>query len=229
MRTFNASCCSHVPEDLVGLQHLVEAELVGHELLGRKLVLGHELQQHPDRVGVHEPHRDVDVLDPSSLSFSSTGLPCTPSWRRSHRVARSRGHGEGAGKADGFDGDVDPEPIRVAHDLVPPVRVARVDGVGAPKSRARFRRASSRSMAMTFEGPYSREVMTAASPTGPEPTTATTSPGLTRPYCTPISNPVGRMSESRIPSASLMPSGTLYTEFSANGTRTYSAWAPSIM
>jgi hypothetical protein len=55
------------------------------------------------------------------------------------------------------------------------------------------------------------------------------SPGFTWPYCTPISKPVGRMSESRMPSASVTPSGTLYTEFSANGTRTYSAWVPSIM
>ena len=71
--------------------------------------------------------------------------------------------------------------------------------------------------------------MTADRPTGPEPTTATTSPGLTAPYWTPISKPVGRMSESRMPSASLTPSGTLYSEFSAKGTRTYSAWVPSIM
>ena len=51
--------------------------------------------------------------------------------------------------------------------------------------------------------------MTADRPTGPEPTTATTSPGLTAPYWTPISKPVGRMSDSRMPSASLTPSGTL--------------------
>jgi hypothetical protein len=36
-----------MPEDVVGLQHLVERELMRDELLDRKLVLGHELQQHP--------------------------------------------------------------------------------------------------------------------------------------------------------------------------------------
>ena len=41
----------------------------------------------------------------------------------------------------------------------------------------------------------------AASPTGPEPMTATTSPGWTSPYCTPISKPVGRMSDNKMPSA----------------------------
>ena len=62
---------------------------------------------------------------------------------------------------------------------------------------------------MTLEGPYKRDVITADSPTGPDPITATTSPGLTRPYWTPISKPVGRMSDSRMPSESLIPLGIL--------------------
>ena len=70
--------------------------------------------------------------------------------------------------------------------------------------------------------------MIAARPTGPAPTTATTSPGLIRPLRTPISKPVGRMSESITAASSLTPSGSLCSESSANGTRTYSAWVPSI-
>ena len=50
--------------------------------------------------------------------------------------------------------------------------------------------------------------------------TATTSPGLTRPLRTPISKPVGRMSESMTAASSLTPSGSMCREFSAKGTRT---------
>ena len=70
--------------------------------------------------------------------------------------------------------------------------------------------------------------MIADRPTGPAPTTATTSPGATRPLRTPISKPVGRMSESVRPASSLTPPGSLYSELSANGVRTYSAWVPSM-
>ena len=58
--------------------------------------------------------------------------------------------------------------------------------------------------------------------------TATTSPGSTRPLRTPISKPVGKMSESMTAASSLTPSGILCREFSAKGTRTYSAWVPSM-
>ena len=70
--------------------------------------------------------------------------------------------------------------------------------------------------------------MIALSPTGPTPTTATTSPGLVRPLRTPISKPVGRMSESITAASSLTPLGSLWSEPSASGTRTYSACVPSI-
>ena len=53
-----------MPEDVVGLQHLVERKLVRDELLCRKLVLGNELQKHAESVRVDQAHGDVDVLDP---------------------------------------------------------------------------------------------------------------------------------------------------------------------
>ena len=56
---------------------------------------------------------------------------------------------------------------------------------------------------MIRDGPYNPAVMIEARPTGPEPTTATTSPGATCPFRTPISKPVGRMSESMIAASSL--------------------------
>ena len=68
---------------------------------------------------------------------------------------------------------------------------------------------------MMVAAPYSPAVAMAANPTGPAPTTATVSPGLTRPYCTPISKPVGRMSESITAWSSLTPSGRRCSEFSA--------------
>src|SRR5664280_1771729 len=61
-------------------------------------------------------------------------------------------------------------------------------------------------------------VIIAARPTGPAPMTATTSPGLTRPLRTPISKPVGRMSESGNAASSLTPAGSLCREPSAKGT-----------
>ena len=57
---------------------------------------------------------------------------------------------------------------------------------------------------------------------------ATTLPGWTRPLRTPISKPMGKMSESMTAASSLTPSGILCREFSAKGTRTYSAWVPSM-
>ena len=65
----------------------------------------------------------------------------------------------------------------------------------APNFFASSTRSVSRSTAMIRDAPYKPAVATTASPTGPAPTTATTSPGLTCPYWTPISNPVGKMSE----------------------------------
>src|SRR5664280_2005495 len=53
-----------VTKDFVRFDDLVEGELVRDEVLGRQLVLGDELQQHPQGVRVHETHRDVDVPDP---------------------------------------------------------------------------------------------------------------------------------------------------------------------
>ena len=93
----------------------------------------------------------------------------------------------------------------------------------APNFFACSTRLASRSIAMIRDAPYRPAVATTASPTGPAPTTATTSPGLTCPYWTPISNPVGRMSESITPCWLVTVSGTLYTDVSAYGTRTYSA------
>ncbi|MPL80469.1 hypothetical protein SDC9_26369 [bioreactor metagenome] len=53
-----------VAEHLIGLHHLVEREAVGDQLRRIDAGVAERLQQHRRGVGVHQPHRDVDVLDP---------------------------------------------------------------------------------------------------------------------------------------------------------------------
>ena len=57
----------------------------------------------------------------------------------------------------------------------------------APSFFATSRRFSSRSMTMISDGEWSCAVSSAESPTGPAPTMATVSPGLTAPLRTPHS------------------------------------------
>src|SRR6478672_7518744 len=99
----------------------------------------------------------------------------------------------------------------------------------APNSSAFSSRASERSIATIWPGVKSCAVMIVASPIGPAPTTATVSPGCTPPFRTPTSYAVGRMSARNNTSSSVRPSGTLYRDVSANGTRANSAWRPSIV
>src|SRR4029079_5842093 len=80
----------------------------------------------------------------------------------------------------------------------------------------------------TRAGVNSLLVASAASPIGPAPTITTVSPGATPPFRTPTSYDVGRMSASSTASSLLTLSGSLYTDRSANGTRTCSACVPSI-
>jgi hypothetical protein len=75
--------------------------------------------------------------------------------------------------------------------------------------RALSRRESALSIATILLGPYSRAVIIAARPTGPAPTTATTSPGRTLAPRTPTSKPVGRMSDRNSTCSSLSLSGSL--------------------
>src|ERR687894_239664 len=98
----------------------------------------------------------------------------------------------------------------------------------APNSSALVSRNLLESTAMTREAPHSPVVSTAASPTAPAPTTATVCPGRTLPASTPTSYPVGSESARKIACWSDTSWGTAYREVSAYGTRTYSAWVPSI-
>ena len=98
-----------IPEDVVGLKHLVEREFVRDELLGRKLVLGDKLQQHPEGVRVDQAHGDVDVLDPELIKGEidrlavHTDVGDIAAWANDDRC-----HGERLGNPDRLDGDIDP-------------------------------------------------------------------------------------------------------------------------
>ena len=81
---------------------------------------------------------------------------------------------------------------------------------------------------MMRPAPAMAAVIIAASPTGPAPTTATASPGLTPPFWTPISKPVGRMSARKSTCSSETPSGTGAGRSRRTGTRASSACTPSI-
>src|SRR5580700_971971 len=84
------------------------------------------------------------------------------------------------------------------------------------------------STAMTREAPHRPVVKMADRPTGPAPTTATVSPGRTFPASTPTSYPVGSESARKMACSFVTCAGTAYNEVSAYGTRTDSAWVPSM-
>src|SRR5436853_7302605 len=63
-------------------------------------------------------------------------------------------------------------------------------------------------------------------PTGPQPQTATTSPGWMPQFSAAI-HPVGKTSERKRICSSGTPSGILIGPTSANGTRAYCAWPPA--
>src|ERR1700722_19624149 len=98
----------------------------------------------------------------------------------------------------------------------------------APNSSALSSRNLLESTAMTFEAPHSPVVRMADRPTAPAPTTATVSPGRTCPASTPTSYPVGSESARKMACSLVTCPGTAYSEVSAYGTRTDSAWVPSM-
>ena len=82
-------------------------------------------------------------------------------------------------------------------------------------------------MSITYvrAGPNSCADIVAIKPTGPAPTTATTSPALISARSAP-KKPVARMSPTKIACSSLMRDGIFSIVLSAFGTTTYSAWPP---
>ena len=95
---------------------------------------------------------------------------------------------EGRRHADGLDGDVGAETVgELADDAPTASSRPLLTTTSAPNCLAASSRLSARSMATMWLGLKSRAPMMAASPIGPAPTTATTSPGWTRPLRTPTS------------------------------------------
>ena len=82
-------------------------------------------------------------------------------------------------------------------------------------------------MAIIFAAPKSPAHIIAHIPTGPAPITATVSPGFISQSSAP-KYPLDRMSPRSKAFLSVTASGILVSPISAKGTRTYSAWHPSI-
>ena len=49
---FEGVILRRIAKDVIRLDHLIKRKFVGHKFVGRNLVLGLELQLHPERVGV---------------------------------------------------------------------------------------------------------------------------------------------------------------------------------
>ena len=118
--------------------------------------------------------------------------------------------------------------------LHPGFRNIAVHGAGCgidldrqPEAIVACNRLAALSTATMCAGENSLAVRIAASPIGPVPTTTTVSPGRTRPFSTPTSYDVGRMSASSTAASSDTWDGSLYVDRSANGMRAYWACTPS--
>ena len=94
--------------------------------------------------------------------------------------------------------------------------------VSAPNFLANSNRRGKWSIAITRSAPIRKADCTANSPTGPQPHTATVSPGSMSAFSAAI-QPVGKMSDRNSTLSSSMPSGMTIGPTSLNGTRTYSA------
>src|SRR6185369_9663199 len=144
------------------------------------------------RVGVEEVSTRPVVIVMSLIHCSSrcsaTGSPCTPMLAirppgRASLTASSKAAGTPTASMDTS------APSRPVRSLVTASGSSRAlfTVTSAPNRLAASRRASDRPMATMWLGLYSRAVAIAARPTGPVPTTATTSPGRTAPASTPTS------------------------------------------
>ena len=81
-------------------------------------------------------------------------------------------------QADGVDAGVGAAAAGHLHQRVVDVGLFVVDRLGAARSRAMRSRSGKRSMAMTRSAPSRNALLMANWPTGPQPQTATVSPGL---------------------------------------------------
>ena len=173
-------------EDVVGLLDLAEREVVRAELLGLDAAVAGELEQGRDGLPLTRPVVIVMFLIQRSSRCSVVGAPCTPMLAtvppaRTIRVQRSKV----AGMPTASIATSTPPPVssRISRSASSPPTTVCV----APKFSACLRRDSARSTAMMRLAPAISAVIIAARPTGPAPTTATVSPGFTRPFWTPIS------------------------------------------
>ena len=144
------------------------------------------------RVGVDEASTSPVVMVMSlahcSSRCSTAALPCTPMFaiRPPGRASRTASSKVAAVPTASIATSAPRRPVR---SLITAIGSSRESLMvtSAPKRRAASRRASDRSTATMWLGLNSRADAIADRPTGPAPTTATTSPGRTPPASTPTS------------------------------------------
>jgi hypothetical protein len=128
--------------------------------------------------------------------------------------------------AQRLNGHIDAPAIGDAHALVHGIDLREVDDVVRPEP-PRDSRSATRSTAM-MSSRRSRAPTVAQRPIGPWAKTATASPMRTLPRSAPL-KPVDMMSGHISTCSSVSPSGMGARLAIASGTRTYSAWQPSMV
>ena len=227
------SLTGSVRERFVRLHRLAEREAMGHEPQRLQPAAQGHLQQHRRGHGVHQPGRERDVVGPELLQVQARrtfrgrrrwrcvhpGPRCPGTRRRSRALPRPRWPRRRPRHRSG--------PRTARHRLA----VGAADGLRGPRGTSRPAGGSRRRSIITISlGEIElRRSSGRRGRSGPAPTMATVSPGLTCPLRTPHSKPVGRMSLSMASASSSAPGGQHDRGWCRRGgSRTYSAWVPSI-
>jgi hypothetical protein len=104
---------------------------VRDEPLDRELVLRDELEEHPERRRVDQPHADVDVLDPQLLQVQLHGSAVHTDVRDVAAGTHELGaHVERGSETDRLDRDVDTVAVGQREHLLLPVSSAGVHPMG---------------------------------------------------------------------------------------------------
>src|SRR5437899_6880509 len=118
-----------IRKDRVRLKNLVALETVGTEWLWVEPPLGHQLQKSRRRMGIDQPGRDGDVLDPKRLEMQGCWMTMDPDiGHAASRPYKLRAQLERLRNSDRFDGDVSPQPVAQSFHHLHRVFRCAVDG-----------------------------------------------------------------------------------------------------
>src|SRR5437867_7282039 len=118
-----------IREDGVRLENLVALEMVGSKWLWVEAPLGDQLQKPWRRMGIDQPGRDGDVLDPKRLEMQGRGMTMDPDvGYAASRPHQLRAQFERLRNSDGFNGDVGPQSVSQGFHRLHRVIRGAVDG-----------------------------------------------------------------------------------------------------